>query len=166
MKSRNQLSAESAEYVWAAWSQPRGAGPRPLYHHAPVDVSPPELRGSGRKVVLEETNSGAVLFWEGEAPMARPCGQGETPSYWRQLEKLKKWSNYPSVGAPLSPTRFIPCKTPMSRNILDKWSLDQPVMHPLSVHSLLEGESAHGRTVGLILDLSNVRACQCCQCFM
>ena len=49
------------------------------------------------------------------------------------LGKLQKWADYAAVGAPVWPTRFIPMKTPMSREILDNWSLPDAPKHPLTV---------------------------------
>ena len=59
------------------------------------------------------------------------------------------------MGAPVAPTRFLPMKTPMSREILDNWSLAGAPAHPLTVPLLLDGQAAAGRTVGLIIDLAN-----------
>lgn len=70
-------------------------------------------------------------------------------------QKLEKWAALEAVGGPVAPTNFIPCKTPLSAEILANWSLPQPAEHPLTVASLLEGQAAAGRRVGMILDLSN-----------
>ena len=70
-------------------------------------------------------------------------------------QKLEKWAALEAVGGPVAPTSFIPCKTPLSAEILANWSLPQPAEHPLTVASLLEGQAAAGRRVGMILDLSN-----------
>ena len=70
-------------------------------------------------------------------------------------QKLEKWAALEAVGGPVAPTNFIPCKTPLSAEILATWSLPQPAEHPLTVASLLEGQAAAGRRVGMILDLSN-----------
>ena len=46
-------------------------------------------------------------------------------------------------------------KTPMSSEIVDNWSLEEPPKHVLTVSSLLDQEKAKGREIGLIIDLSN-----------
>ena len=46
-------------------------------------------------------------------------------------------------------------KTPMSSEIVDHWSLEEPPKHVLTVSSLLEEERTKGREIGLIIDLSN-----------
>ena len=46
-------------------------------------------------------------------------------------------------------------KTPMSSEIMSNWSLEEPPKHVLTVPSLLREESARGREIGLIIDLSN-----------
>lgn len=73
------------------------------------------------------------------------------------LRKLVKWGDFAAVGTPIHPTRFVPCKTPLSRQILENWTLPEPPVYPLTVPQLLEEQQALGRRVGLILDLSNVR---------
>ncbi|BDA42763.1 probable mRNA-capping enzyme at N-terminal half [Coccomyxa sp. Obi] len=71
------------------------------------------------------------------------------------LQKLQKWADYPSYGEPVNPTRFLPMKTPMSSEIIQNWSLDQPPQHVLTIQSLLKDQQEKGRTVGLMIDLSN-----------
>lgn len=71
------------------------------------------------------------------------------------LQKLQKWADYPSYGEPVNPTRFLPMKTPMSSEIILNWSLDQPPQHVLTIQSLLKDQQQKGRTVGLMIDLSN-----------
>ncbi|CAL8467586.1 g7124 [Coccomyxa elongata] len=71
------------------------------------------------------------------------------------LQKLQKWADYPSYGEPVNPTRFLPMKTPMSSEIIENWSLDQPPQHVLTIQSLLKDQREKGRTVGLMIDLSN-----------
>ncbi len=46
-------------------------------------------------------------------------------------------------------------KTPMSSEIVNNWSLEEPPKHVLTISSLLEEERAKGREIGLIIDLSN-----------
>ncbi|KAI7835650.1 hypothetical protein COHA_010442 [Chlorella ohadii] len=89
---------------------------------------------------------------EAEPPGLEPPPADTTPTV---LNKLQKWADYAAVGTPVWPTKFIPMKTPMSREILDNWSLPGPPKHPLTVPLLLEGQAAQGRTVGLIIDLAN-----------
>ncbi|KAL4422635.1 hypothetical protein ABPG75_008832 [Micractinium tetrahymenae] len=75
-----------------------------------------------------------------------------TPSV---LTKLQKWADYEAMGSPVWPTNFVPCKTPMSKEILDNWSLPEAPRHPLTVPLLLARQAALGREVGLIIDLAN-----------
>eukprot|EP00887_Chlorella_sp_A99_P000324 scaffold13.g324.t1 len=71
------------------------------------------------------------------------------------LTKLQKWGDYEALGKPVWPTKFVPMKTPMSREILANWSLPNPPRHSLTVPQLLEEQAAHGEPVGLIIDLAN-----------
>lgn len=71
------------------------------------------------------------------------------------LQKLQKWADYVSYGEPVQPTRFLPMKTPMSSEIIQNWSLDEPPRHVLTVQSLLKEQQEKSRTIGLIIDLSN-----------
>ena len=64
-------------------------------------------------------------------------------------------ADYAAMGSPVAPTNFIPCKTPMSNEILENWSLQCPPKHALTVPLLLAGQAAAGREVGLIIDLAN-----------
>lgn len=59
------------------------------------------------------------------------------------------------MGTPVAPTNFIPCKMPLSAEILANWSLPEPPEHGLTVASLLTCQAAAGRRIGMILDLSN-----------
>ncbi|WIA12637.1 hypothetical protein OEZ85_006290 [Tetradesmus obliquus] len=71
------------------------------------------------------------------------------------LQKLLKWGNYAGYGTPVWPSRFVPMKTPLSEQILDSWELPEPPKHRLTVPDLLAAQTAAGRHVGLLLDLSN-----------
>lgn len=73
----------------------------------------------------------------------------------RLAQKLSKWAALDAVGNPVAPTNFIPCKTPLSAEILANWSLPVPPEHSLSISSLLADQAAAGRRVGMVLDLSN-----------
>jgi hypothetical protein len=46
-------------------------------------------------------------------------------------------------------------QTPMSSEIIDSWSLPSPPAHVLTIPGLLAEQRAIGRTIGLIIDLSN-----------
>lgn len=71
------------------------------------------------------------------------------------LTKLQKWGDYHSVGDTVLPTKFIPMKTPLGSSILEQWGLPERPKHSLTVSSLLAQQESAGRTVGLIIDLSN-----------
>ncbi|KAK9909851.1 hypothetical protein WJX75_008397 [Coccomyxa subellipsoidea] len=43
----------------------------------------------------------------------------------------------------------------MSSEIIQNWSLDEPPQHALTIQSLLKEQEERGRTIGLIIDLSN-----------
>ena len=67
---------------------------------------------------------------------------GWCPSRPKSIEPFKSdlcalpgQADYSAVGTPVWPTEFIPMKTPMSREILDNWSLPGPPKHPLTVCS-------------------------------
>ncbi|KAK9817058.1 hypothetical protein WJX72_008938 [[Myrmecia] bisecta] len=83
---------------------------------------------------------------------ASTSGPNHTPTV---LQKLAKWGHYKSYGNPVQPTRFIPCKTPLSVSILQNWTLAEEPTYSLTVPQLLKEQQQQGRTVGLILDLSN-----------
>ena len=61
--------------------------------------------------------------------------------------------DYASVGEPVAPTRFVPMKTPMSREIISNWTLGDGPKHSLTVPELLAGQAAKGRAIGMIIDL-------------
>lgn len=46
-------------------------------------------------------------------------------------------------------------KTPMSMEIIESWSLPEAPKHVLTISGLLEEQRRLGRTIGLIIDLSN-----------
>lgn len=72
------------------------------------------------------------------------------------LTKLKKWADYASIGDPVQPTKFLPMKTPMSKEIIEHWSLEHAPKHTLTIEELIDTqERDHGRHVGLIIDLAN-----------
>ena len=53
------------------------------------------------------------------------------------------------------PTRFIPCKTPLSCEIIESWTLPEEPKYSLTLPSLLSEQAAKGRQIGMVLDLSN-----------
>lgn len=69
------------------------------------------------------------------APGWCPSRPKSIESFKSDLCALPGQADYSSVGAPVWPTEFIPMKTPMSREILDNWSLPGPPKHPLTVCS-------------------------------
>ncbi|KAF5837769.1 hypothetical protein DUNSADRAFT_3912 [Dunaliella salina] len=70
------------------------------------------------------------------------------------LVHAQKWGDYAAIGAPVG--RFIPCKTPISREILsDRTLVPSAPKHALTVEHLLESQRLEGRRVGFIMDLSN-----------
>lgn len=67
------------------------------------------------------------------------------------LSKLRKWGDYASYGDPVIPSRFIPMKTPLSPSLLHNQTFESVLTLP----NFLAEQSAAGRTVGLVIDLSN-----------
>lgn len=67
------------------------------------------------------------------------------------LSKLQKWGDYASFGTPVEPSRFIPMKTPLSPSLLQEDTFE----NVLTLPTLLAEQTAMGRKVGLIIDLSN-----------
>eukprot|EP00899_Mesostigma_viride_P026490 jgi/Mesvir1/7025/Mv09153-RA.1 len=65
--------------------------------------------------------------------------------------KLNKWQDYEDFGTPVLPSKFIPMKTPLSRNILN--NIGAAPSH--TVTSFLDQQRRLGRHVGLIIDLTN-----------
>ena len=61
--------------------------------------------------------------------------------------------DYASVGEAVRPTKFVPMKTPMSREIISNWTLGDGPKHSLTVPDLLRKQSAKGREIGMIIDL-------------
>lgn len=55
----------------------------------------------------------------------------------------------------MTPTRFVPGKTPLAQEILDNWTLDTPPKHPHTVASLINASAARGDHIGAFLDLAN-----------
>lgn len=68
---------------------------------------------------------------------------------------MQKWGDYDAFGDAVSPTKFIPMKTPLGSEILENWNLEDPPRHPLTVAILQKQQSCLGRQVGMIIDLSN-----------
>lgn len=101
------------------------------------------LVGSGRR-----GSSSAVVFDSD----GRVVVTDQTPTV---LTKLQKWADYESIGEPLYPTMFLPMKTPMSQEIIDNWSLEDPPKHVLTVQELVESQLKVDRCVGMIIDLAN-----------
>lgn len=101
------------------------------------------LLGSGRR-----GGSSSVLFDSD----GRVVVTDQTPTV---LTKLQKWADYESIGQPVSPTMFLPMKTPMSREIIENWSLEDPPRHVLTVQELIESQNKVQRRVGMIIDLAN-----------
>ena len=160
--------------------QPSGFGQHGLRHHAShrteliwfrgnffttasIRIAQVELSGAPRSSLfsrgMEDECTGS---FPAESCRAVPVSDSadvviESVTTATVLSKLEKWANYPAIGQPVHPTRFIPCKTPLSSQVLASWSLPEPPRHPLTVPHLLAEQQEQGRTVGLILDLSNVR---------
>lgn len=101
------------------------------------------LVGSGRR-----GSSSAVVFDSD----GRVVVTDQTPTV---LTKLQKWADYESIGEPVYPTMFLPMKTPMSQEIIDNWSLEDPPKHVLTVQELVESQLKVDRCVGMIIDLAN-----------
>eukprot|EP00889_Picochlorum_renovo_P003138 jgi/Picre1/30168/NNA_005537.t1 len=49
------------------------------------------------------------------------------------VNKASEMADYESIGQPVSPTMFLPMKTPMSREIIENWSLEDPPRHVLTI---------------------------------
>jgi protein-tyrosine phosphatase len=64
-------------------------------------------------------------------------------------------ADYPSVGNPVTPTNFIPMKTPMSLEIISNWSLEEPPKYSHTIPELFSSQQGTGRCVGMIIDLAN-----------
>lgn len=86
-------------------------------------------------------------------PTTAPSAEESSQSTPTVLSKLQKWGDYASVGEPVKPTKFIPMKTPMSREIISNWTLGTGPKHSLTVPELLEWQAARDRQVGMIIDL-------------
>ena len=100
---------------------------------------------------------GYVTCLSGTPRQANPLGLrgGPRPRRRSSLE-FHASLDYPSVGEPVHPTKFLPMKTPMSEEIIENWSLEHPPKHVLTIRRLIESqEREHGRKVGLIIDLAN-----------
>ena len=83
---------------------------------------------------------------------ADPPKHKATPSV---LQKLQKWGDYEAFGDVVRPALFIPMKTPLSKAILNEWSLPEQPKHSLTVASLLQQQHFQQRHIGMIIDLSN-----------
>lgn len=72
------------------------------------------------------------------------------------LAKLVKWAGYESCcRGPVGTSRFLPMKTPLSEATLAAWCEAEPPRNPWSVALMLDTQRLQGRSVGLIIDLSN-----------
>lgn len=120
-------------------------------------VAPPALKCFAGHMLLM-----SCLFAAAKRPAAAHAGKGIAPPVCSPVRSLPArpgchplQADYPAMGSPVRPTRFIPCKTPMSNEILDNWSLADAPQHALTVPVLLQTQAAAGRRVGLIIDLAN-----------
>lgn len=68
---------------------------------------------------------------------------------------VQKWGDYDALGEAVAPTKFVPMKTPLGREILEDWNLEEPPRHPLSIAILQKQQTLHGKRIGMIIDLSN-----------
>ena len=66
------------------------------------------------------------------------------------LQKLQKWGDYESCGDVVRGTRLIPMKTPLSPRYVE-----ENCVNALTMESLMRGQRARGREIGLIIDLTN-----------
>jgi len=107
--------------------------------------------GSTRRTLQEDFNPPS------DAEPWRSADYGEETEKEKPtvLTKLQKWANYESTGEPVGGSKFLPMKTPMSLEIMDNWSLEQPPLHKLTIPELLESQRKKNRRVGMIIDLAN-----------
>jgi len=111
----------------------------------------PLSHGSTRRTLQEDFNPPS------DAEPWRSAENGEESEKEKPtvLTKLQKWANYESIGEPVGGSKFLPMKTPMSLEIIDNWSLEQPPLHKLTIPDLLESQRQKNRRVGMIIDLAN-----------
>lgn len=73
------------------------------------------------------------------------------------LQKIQKWGDYDSYGDVIEGTSIIPMKTPLTLELQKNYMPKDPnnPSRTFTVQTFLEDQQKLGRTVGLILDLSN-----------
>ena len=95
---------------------------------------PPRARRRGRR--CERANDATTTARDDAAPSV--------------LQKLQKWGDYESCGDVVRGTRLIPMKTPLSPRYVE-----ENCVNALTMESLMRGQRARGREIGLIIDLTN-----------
>uniref|UniRef100_F1LEG3 RNA/RNP complex-1-interacting phosphatase n=2 Tax=Ascaris TaxID=6251 RepID=F1LEG3_ASCSU len=65
-----------------------------------------------------------------------------------------RWLDYDPVGKPVKGTRFVPFKTPLSTDFFTNRGKDFDASDVFDVKTLLGYASAHGKEIGLVIDLT------------
>ena len=97
--------------------------------------------------MTEDEEGGGVSTSSGDVLPGVPI-----PGVPSVLSKLQKWGDYANYGEPVEPSRFIPMKTPLSPSLVQG---DTTVENVLTLPCFLAEQQQRGRSVGLVIDLSN-----------
>lgn len=68
--------------------------------------------------------------------------------------QLNKWGDYPSMGEPVWPSRFIPMKTPLTEQLLSAWDPNKACRSPLTLPLVIASCKAKNRRLGMIMNLA------------
>ncbi len=139
------------------------------------DWAPPPVEDAAAKPRREDKILESSQQTSAPAQVQVHPGAGEDPTRVHAvasvLGKIAKWKDYANYGEPLKGSRVIPMKTPLTlalqRRTFSTAAVDEarqqgdtdgdgagrPRTH--TVHTFVEEQRALGRTVGLIVDLSN-----------
>lgn len=79
------------------------------------------------------------------------------------LKKITKWKDYANYGQPLGNSRVIPMKTPLPLDLQRQHFPPSPSLSAVqhkearvhTIENFINEQSGLGRTVGLVVDLSN-----------
>lgn len=148
-------NASPADSAGAATPLPgsQGSNATPAVPHVAASTSGNREAPSSSHPSASDGPSTSAAAPDGSTP---DIADGDAPSLLPSvLNKLQKWGDYEAMGGPIASTRFVPMKTPLSAAILGSWSAPGELRHRLTVPEMLAAQSAAGRTVGLVIDLSN-----------
>lgn len=122
-------------------------------------LSPASVGSPQHQQELEHLKSDPVAVADGSISVSDSVSPVVVTSFQPAtvLEKIQKWGDYDSYGDVIEGTSIIPMKTPLTLELQKNYMPKDPnnPSRTFTVQTFLEDQQKLGRTVGLILDLSN-----------